>query len=495
MIPSPDLPHTLGALRASDWRSKTVHSELRDNLIARLRSGEPVFPGIVGFERTVVPEISQALLSGHNFILLGLRGQAKTRILRSLPRLLDEWIPAVDGCEIRDDPLKPLCAACHRRLAELGDDLPVRWVGRDERYCEKLATPDVTVADLIGDLDPIKAATRRLELADPEVIHFGLIPRSNRGIFAVNELPDLSGRIQVALFNLLEEGDVQIRGFPVRLPLDLSLVFSANPEDYTSRGNIITPLRDRIASQILTHYPESLEDALAITEQEAWTEREGGVPVHVPEYVRVLIEEVAFQARKSDFVDQRSGVSARMTISLLENVVSAAERRGILCDESPTVARPSDLFAALAAICGKIELVYDGEREGVAQVARVLIGKAVTQVFDARFPDAYQRGEEALKSGEPSVYADVLAWFGAEHTVDVTSDLSSRELYERLAAIPGLEDLARRFLEPQGEAEMAAAMEFVLEGLHQGSLLAKEDLGRSRSYRDMLAEMAESLER
>ena len=402
--PAAPSPRTLAELEAAGYRPRAVKREMRENLARRLRERQPLFPGIVGFERTVVPSIQNAILSGHDFILLGLRGQAKTRLLRALPALLDEWIPAVEGCEIRDDPLRPVCERCRRQRAAQGGGLPIRWVHRSERYHEKLATPDVTIADLIGDVDPIKAANRRLEFADPEVVHYGLVPRSNRGIFAVNELPDLQSRIQVGLLNILEEGDVQIRGFPLRLPLDLCLVFSANPEDYTNRGNIITPLRDRIASQILTHYPRSVEEALAITRQEAWRERDGGVAVRVPEWLELIVEEVAFQARASDFVDQSSGVSARMTIALMENVVSNAERRALLHGAPSAVARVADVFAASPAVSGKIELVYDGEREGVETVSRMLIGKALKAVFDQRMPDAYRASQ-----GAPGPYEELLA--------------------------------------------------------------------------------------
>ena len=480
----------LGELRAAGWRSRSVKDELRDNLIARLKAGEPTFPGIIGFDRTVVPQVENALLSRHDFILLGLRGQAKTRILRALPSLLDEHIPAVAGCAIHDDPTAPLCASCRRRLADEGDALPITWLGREERYREKLATPDVTIADLIGDVDPIKAANQRLDLSDPEVLHYGLLPRSHRGIFAVNELPDLAGRIQVGLLGILEEGDVQIRGFPLRLELDVLAVFSANPEDYTNRGNIITPLRDRIASQILTHYPRTREDGMAITQQESWQQRGGPVEVDLPDYLRLLVEEVAFQARANEFVDQASGVSARMTISLLENVLSNAERRALSAGRQRTVARTSDVFAATASISGKIELVYDGEREGVETVSRLLVGKAAAAVFAARFPDLY--AEAAAPEAGP--YAPVTAWFQAGGKVDVSDSTPDDELFEQLRAVPGLEDLARKYLTPADDAACGAAMELVLEGLHQGSLLAKEELTESRVYRDMLAEMAESLE-
>lgn len=480
---------TLGELERTGWRSQRVKDEMRSNLLAQMRSGTSLFPGIVGYEKTVVPQVVNAILSRHDFILLGLRGQAKTRILRSLTRFLDEWIPAVAGCEINDDPLAPVCSTCIRRRAEEGDALPITWLARDERYREKLATPDVTIGDLIGDLDPIKAATRKLTFADPEVIHFGIVPRSNRGIFAINELPDLQARIQVGLLNILEEGDVQIRGFPLRLPLDLCLVFSANPEDYTNRGSIITPLRDRIASQILTHYPQSLDEAAAITSQEAWTERDGGARLVVPPYLRSTIEDVAFQARASELVDQKSGVSARVSIALLENVISNAERRAVSQRVPASVARIGDVYAAGAAITGKIELVYEGEREGSQAVAHHLIGKAVLAVFERTFPDAYQPAE---KAGEGE-FQPIVAHFQNGRVLALSDEASDADVYSKLAAVKGLEPLARKYLACETEAECAAAMEFVLEGLHQKSLLAKDVAAGGRVFRDMFEEMVRGL--
>jgi len=486
-----DGPRTLGELRESGWRSRSVRGELRANLMDKLRRGERVFPGIVGFDETVVPAIQNAVLSGHSFILLGLRGQAKTRLVRALVALLDEWLPAVEGSELNEDPFRPISVPTLRRHGELGDALPVRWIHRDERYTEKLATPDATIADLIGDVDPIKAATRRLTFADPEVIHYGIIPRSNRGIFAINELPDLPARIQVGLFNILEEGDLQIRGFPVRLPLDLCPVFTANPEDYTSRGSIITPLRDRIASQILTHYPRTRAESMAITSQEAWIERGEGPALEVPGYLREMIDQAGIEARKNELVDQSSGVSARMTIALYENVCSNAERRALGNGEPRALARVADLYVAAPAVYGKLELVYDGEREGVRGVAEQVLRRAVKTVFDERFPDAY--AEEG--QGEGPVFDAILRWFQAGHEVEVADSFSAGALHERLAAIPGLEAVARRYLEPSDSAQAAAGMEFVLEGLAQSSLLARHEVTGGRHYRDMLSEMAESLRR
>src|SRR5262245_12420819 len=371
-------PSTLGELRAAVAaglvRRRSVRDEVRENLVARLRAGETLFPGIIGYDDTVVPQIVNAVLSRHNFILLGLRGQAKSRILRALTGLLDEALPVVPGCEIHDDPLAPLCASCRARVRTEGDALPVRWLARDERYVEKLATPDVTIADMIGDLDPIKAARAGLDLSDETTMHYGLLPRAHRGIFAINELPDLAGKIQVGLFNILQEGDVQIKGYPVRLPLDLLMVFSANPEDYTARGKIITPLKDRIGSEIRTHYPATRQDAMAITQQEAWLDRG---TVEVPPFVREAVEEIAFQARQESKIDKRSGVSQRLPISLLENVVSNAERRALLAGESIVVPRITDIYAALPAITGKFELEYEGELRGADNVARDVIRAAV----------------------------------------------------------------------------------------------------------------------
>jgi magnesium chelatase subunit I len=481
-------PRTLGELKASGWASRTVKQEMRANLIERIRSGAPLFPGIVGYDKTVVPQLENAILSQHDFILLGLRGQAKTRILRQLKAFLDEFIPAVQGCEINDDPLKPICASCRRHHDQLGEQLPITWLHRDERYREKLATPDVSIPDLIGDIDPIKAATRKLSFADEGVIHYGLVPRTNRGIFAINELPDLQPRIQVGLLNILEEKDVQVRGFPVRIPLDMLLVFSANPEDYTNRGNIITPLRDRIASQIMTHYPLTLADGVAITEQEAWTHRDSGVEVVVPPLMRELVEEIAVQARQSEYVDQGSGVSARMTISLLENIVSNAERRGLRTHETRVWPRLADVHGAIAAISGKVELVYEGEQEGPTSVARHLIGKAVKAMFARYFPDAHKtRGKD---SATAPVYKPIVEWFAGGRNVEISDESSARELYDGLREVAGLEAVASKHLKLERFEELGPAMEFVLEGLHQYSILSRERVdGGGTSYGDMLKSM------
>ena len=498
-------PRTLGELKSSGHRSRSVKDELRENVIAHLRAGGPLFPGVMGYEQTVEPQIVNALLSRHDFILLGLRGQAKTRLLRSLPRFLDEWIPAIAGCPLHSDPYHPLTHFARQRLEEHGDATPIEWLHRDTRYQEKLATPDVTIADLIGDIDPIKAATLKLDYSDERVIHYGIIARSNRGIFAINELPDLQPRIQVGLLNILEEKDFQIRGFPVRIPLDVAMVFSANPEDYTNRGNIITPLRDRINSQIVTHYPLTRDEGVAITRQEAWTERGAGIEVVVPQFMRDLVEEVAIQARKSEYVDQNSGVSARLPIALLENLVSNAERRGLATGETRVVTRVCDLQHAVSAVSGKVELVLEGEQEGALNVARALLGRGVKAVFQQRFPDAFKprraRGRSATppqEEGEPqaaSEYRPVLEWFSAGgHVLRIGDDMSAKEFALTLSQVTGLGALAARYLEPRDADEHAVAMELALEGLHQSSMLSRERTdGTATEYKDMLKSMLSGL--
>ena len=481
-------PETIKALKVTDYRPRTVKQEIRRNLVGMIERGESLFPGIVGYEKTVLPQIENAIMSGHDFILLGLRGQAKTRILRQLTRFLDEWSPAIEGCELNDDPLNPICPSCKRRVAAEGDAVPIHWIHREERYREKLATPDVTIADLIGDIDPIKAANKRLSYSDPEVMHYGIVPRTNRGIFAINELPDLQPRIQVGLLNILEEKDIQIRGFPIRLPLDIQIVFSANPEDYTNRGNIITPLRDRIASQIMTHYPYTLDDAMKVTEQEAWVSRGDGIEVVVPTYIRELVETVALQARKSSYVDQGSGVSVRMTISLMENLISNAERRAIRTGERRQAVRICDLQNGIASISGKVELVYEGEQEGAVAVAKHLLGKAVKEVFAKHFPDAYKAKEK--NEGAPSEYDAIFRWFAQGKRVEISDELSTREFHQRLSQVTGLEELPKRYLGIKESIEVPTAMEFILEALHQNSILAKERTDTSAlAYTDMFSTM------
>ena len=465
------LPTTLGALRreidAGRVPRRPVKTDIRENLIRKLRTNESLFPGIVGYDDSVVPQIVNAILSRHNFILLGLRGQAKTRILRALTSLLDAELPVVPNCEIHDEPVAPLCAACRARSAEAGDDLPIEWLARDARYVEKLATPDVTIADMIGDLDPIKAARASLQLSDEMTMHYGLVPRANRGIFAINELPDLAGKIQVGLFNILQEGDVQIKGYPVRLPLDLLMVFSANPEDYTARGKIITPLKDRIGSEIRTHYPSSRQHAMQITQQEAWTDRSGvELQLRVPEFVREVVEEIAFQARQDQKIDKRSGVSQRLPISLLENVVSNAERRAVLTGEPLAVPRITDIYAALPAITGKFELEYEGELKGADNVARELIRASVGNVFNGWYPAADLR--------------QITEWFDLGGTLQIDDTLSAAELLARTSAVQGLHDLAREARPGKKTSEplLAAAVDFVLEGLYAQRKISRSDEGQ-----------------
>jgi magnesium chelatase subunit I len=473
-------PKTLGELRQAiaggRIARRSVRSEVRENLIRKLRDGEEIFPGIIGYDETVVPQVVNAILSRHNFILLGLRGQAKTRLLRALSSLLDEAIPVVPGCEINDDPLAPVCAACRHRVRDEGDGLEIAWRPRDLRYVEKLATPDVTIADMVGDLDPIKAAKAGLQLSDELTMHYGLLPRANRGIFAINELPDLAGKIQVGLFNILQEGDVQIKGFPVRLPLDLLLVFSANPEDYTARGKIITPLKDRIGSEIRTHYPASRAAAMSITAQEAWLARDGesaAGPPAVPEYICEIVEEIAFQARSDSKIDKRSGVSQRLPITCLENVVSNAERRALLAGESSVVPRVTDVYAALPSITGKFELEYEGELRGAGNVAADLIRAAVGNVFMGYFDTADLR--------------QVVEWFEMGGTLQVSDLTPAEQLLADTAEIQGLHDVARRQVARAGESPegLASAVDFVLEGLH-----AQKKISRNEEWRYQAAEPA-----
>jgi magnesium chelatase subunit I len=460
------LPRTLGELRQSPFseerlRSRRVKDELRDNLIAKLRSGGPVFSGIVGYDDTVVPQIVNAVLSRHNFILLGLRGQAKSRLLRALTSLLDPQLPYVAGCEIHDHPYAPLCRRCKEEIAQLGDATPIAYLTPDERYVEKLATPDVTIADLIGDIDPIKAARGGHALASDLTVHYGLLPRANRGIFAVNELPDLAGKIQVGLFNIMQEGDVQIKGYPIRLPLDVALVFSANPEDYTARGKIVTPLKDRIGSEIRTHYPATVEEGIAITAQEAWTQRNGH-KLHLPKYVREVIERVAFAAREDKKIDKRSGVSQRLPISCMENVISNAERRAIRHGETHVVPRIGDVYAALPAITGKLELEYEGEMKGADHVGRELIRTATAKTYDGYF-----KGVDVQQ---------IVQWFDLGGEIQLADSASAQETLNALRGIQGLmEKTSRLNVGPKDTAEsQVSAAEFVLEGLH-----AHKRIGRS----------------
>jgi magnesium chelatase subunit I len=451
-------PGTLGELkRIPDFdaraASRSVKDEIRRNLFCIMEKNEPLFPGVHGYEDTVVPQIVNALLSRHNFILLGLRGQAKSRILRALVQLLDAEIPVVAGCEINDDPLRPICRACRERIAAEGDGMSIAWMPRDQRFVEKLATPDVTIADIIGDVDPIRAARGGRDLSDELTIHYGLLPRANRGIFAINELPDLSGKIQVGLFNIMQEGDIQIKGYPLRLPLDVLLVFTANPEDYTARGKIITPLKDRMGAEIRTHYPSTIEEGMTITAQEAWTDRGSARKVEVPGYLRHVIEEIAFQARDDKRVDRRSGVSQRVPISALESVVSSAEQRAARTGESTSVARVADVYAALPAITGKLELEYEGELKGADTVARELVRTAVGRVFSKHFAEVN--------------FQSVIQWFELGGELKLPELVTNRERFQQLSNIQGLLEHIHRLgvTNQKDQGAAAAAAEMILEGL------------------------------
>jgi magnesium chelatase subunit I len=501
-------PATFGELKAGGYEPRGVKQEMRENLRRALSAGENPFPGIYGYERTVLPALHNAILSRHDLLLLGLRGQAKTRLLRMLVNLLDPEIPAIAGSELNEDPFRPITKYGRRTLSEKGDATPLVWIPREERYREKLATPDVTIADLIGDVDPIKAATERRSYSDEEVIHFGIVPRTNRGIFAINELPDLQPRIQVGLLNILEERDLQIRGFPIRIPLDILLVFSANPEDYTNRGNIITPLKDRISSQILTHYPEDVKVAAKITAQEAWLDRDGEPRAEVPDFFRELVEEIAFAARSSEFVDQSSGVSARMPISALETLVSNLERRGLANREARVLPRLCDLPATLPAITGKVEMVYEGEQQGAEVVAKKLIGSAVKKIFDARFPapDAGRPTERRRteldetadegagpRRGRPPapekvhpLYEPILEWFSNGNKVTLSDDTPFAQHVAELESVPGLRKAVEEHFAPASPEELALGMELVLEGLTLHLKIARQDLDSRVSYAEML---------
>jgi magnesium chelatase subunit I len=467
-------PSTLGELKQTEWASparvaRTVKDELRENLICLLENGAPLFPGIVGYEDTVVPQLVNAILSRHNFILLGLRGQAKSRILRQLVTLLDEEIPVLAGSEVNDSPFAPISKYGRDLVAERGDDAPVAWLGRDSRFVEKLATPDVTIADMIGDVDPIKAARGGHVLSDELTMHFGLLPRAHRGIFAINELPDLAGKIQVGLFNIMQEGDVQLKGYPVRLNLDVALVFTANPEDYTARGKIITPLKDRIGSEIVTHYPHTVELGTTITKQEAWVDRPGR-PFRLPDFIAELVERVAFEARDDKRVDRRSGVSQRLPITLLENVVSSAERRAIATREKPVVPRVADVYAALPAITGKLELEYEGELQGAETIARDLIRRAAGTTFEARVGGAN--------------VDDIVHWFDEGGALKINADERSEACLKGFSVVPGLLDLVDRvgLAVKKDPATMVAACELVLEGLVAEKRISRsEEMGYVRA--------------
>jgi magnesium chelatase subunit I len=473
---------TLGQLKQTDYKSESVKDELRRNLIAQLQQKhEGGFEGIIGFEDTVIPDLQTAILSRHNILLLGLRGQAKTRIARLLVNLLDEYVPYIVGSDLYDDPLNPISWFGHNIINEKGDDTPIAWIHRSERYTEKLATPDVTVADLIGDVDPIKAATLKLTYSDERVIHFGLIPRAHRGIFVINELPDLQARIQVSLFNILQERDIQIRGFKLRLPLDIQFVFTANPEDYTNRGSIVTPLKDRIESQILTHYPRSVEISRKITQQEASLTPEQRTTVEADGLVKDLVEQIAFEARNSEFIDKKSGVSARLTISAYENLISNAERRMIINHEERTFVRISDFLGVIPAITGKIELVYEGELEGPAKVANILIGKAIKTLLLKYFPDP----EKAKKAKAPNPYAEIINWFSDGNSLAVMDDLPLAKYKELLHSVTGLKELVKKIHPTLMESQQLILMEFILHGLAEFSQLSKGFLDNGFAFADM----------
>ena len=473
--------NTLGSLIQSGYQSKSIKDELRHNLREKIKSGKPVFEGVHGFENTVIPELERAILSRHNINLLGLRGQAKTRLARKMIELLDEYMPIVDGSEINDDPLQPISRFAKDLIAEKGDATPIKWIHRSERFFEKLATPDVTVADLIGDVDPIKAANLKLSYADDRVIHFGMIPRANRCIFVINELPDLQARIQVALFNILQEGDIQIRGFKLRMPLDMQFVFTANPEDYTNRGSIVTPLKDRIGSQILTHYPDTIKIARTITEQEAKIDATQSDLVFIPSLARDLLEQISFEARESEYIDHKSGVSARMSITALENLVSTAERRALKSGADTTTIRLSDFMGIIPSITGKVELVYEGEQEGAAEVAQHLIGDAIHTFFPAYFPKI----EKLEKQDERNAYSDVIEWFFTESGFELLDDCSDEEYKKILDAIVPLEILIKKYQPNVDAHEKHFMKEFILWGLVEYNKLSKDRLSDGYQFKDM----------
>jgi len=472
---------TLGQLKAAGYKSTSIKDELRNNLREKIKSGKPVFEGVHGFENTVIPELERAILSRHNINLLGLRGQAKTRLARKMIELLDEYIPFVTGSEINDDPLNPISRFAKDLIEEKGDETPISWLHRSDRFFEKLATPDVTVADLIGDVDPIKAANLKLSYADDRVIHFGMIPRANRCIFVINELPDLQARIQVALFNILQEGDIQIRGFKVRMPLDMQFVFTANPEDYTNRGSIVTPLKDRIGSQILTHYPENIAIARTITEQESKLDQNQTDIVYVPSLARDILEQISFEARESEFIDNKSGVSARMSITAFENLISTAERRALISGVDKTTLRLSDFIGIIPAITGKVELVYEGEQEGADVVAESLIGSAIRTLFPEYFPKI----EKLEKPDEKTPYSDVVEWFFAESGFELLDDASDAEYESILDEVTPLDELLKKYQPQLAKEDQYFMKEFVLWGLVEYRKLSKDRFAKGNQFRDI----------
>ncbi|WP_423999770.1 magnesium chelatase [Maribacter sp. IgM3_T14_3] len=472
---------TLGELKAAGYETKSVKDELRDNLIEKIKKGEDAFPGVWGYEDTVIPELERAILSRHNINLLGLRGQAKTRLAHLMVNLLDEYIPVVEGSEINDDPMKPMSRYAMELIKEKGDDTPVTWMHKDERFAEKLATPDVTVADLIGDVDPIKAANLKLSYADDRVIHFGMIPRANRCIFVINELPDLQARIQVSLFNILEEGDIQIRGFKLRLPLDIQFVFTANPEDYTNRGSIVTPLKDRIGSQILTHYPDDIEIARKITEQEAKLDSRQTDAVYVPDLAKDLLEQIIFEARESEYVDAKSGVSARTSITAFENLLSTAERRSLLNGGDHTMVRLSDFLGIIPSITGKIELVYEGEQEGADGVAAILIDDAVKSLFPKYFPKI----NKLERKDEETVYDELLHWFFQGEGIELMDDFTDEEYKRALDSIPALNQLLKDHQPGYDVKDVYFLKELLLWGLVSYKKLNKQRFTDGFEFKDL----------
>ncbi len=482
---------TFGELKKSGYISKPIKEEIRANLINKIKAKEDAFPGILGYEDSVIPDTERALLSRHNILFLGLRGQAKTRMARQMVELLDEYIPVIAGSEINDDPFNPISRYALDLLEKEGDKTPIDWLHRSKRYGEKLATPDVSVADLIGDIDPIKAANLKLSFADERVLHYGIIPRSNRCIFVINELPDLQARIQVSLFNILEEGDLQIRGFKLRLPLDVMFVFTANPEDYTNRGSIVTPLKDRIESQILTHYPKSLETALAITAQEADIIAEQEQRVKISDLIKRLIEQVAFEARENELVDKKSGVSARLTIAAYENAISAAERRAILQDEPVTQVWLSDLTGIIPSITGKIELVYEGEQEGPFQVAYNLLDRAIRTQFVQYFPNPdtlkKKKGKETAPAENP--YKSIIKWFDGGNSLNIILESKDADKIKMLYNVDGLYALVKKYYHAADEKENALLMEFVLHGLAGYSLISKKIVEGKIEFKDLMGSM------
>ncbi|MBU2972984.1 AAA family ATPase [Zobellia sp. B3R18] len=480
---------TLGELKEACYKVKSVKDELRDNLIQRIKKGEETFPGVWGYEDSVIPELERAILSRHNINLLGLRGQAKTRLAHLMVNLLDEYIPVVEGSEINDDPLKPMSRYAMELIKEKGNDTPISWLHRDARFAEKLATPDVTVADLIGDVDPIKAANLKLSYADDRVIHFGMIPRANRCIFVINELPDLQARIQVSLFNILEEGDIQIRGFKLRLPLDIQFVFTANPEDYTNRGSIVTPLKDRIGSQILTHYPDDIETARKITEQEAKLDSRQTDSIYVPDLAKDLLEQIIFEARDSEYVDAKSGVSARTSITAFENLLSTAERRALVTDADKTMVRLSDFMGIIPAITGKIELVYEGEQEGADGVAEILIDDAVKSLFPKYFPAINKLERKDAKTP----YDDLLSWFFQGEGFELLDEFTDEEYKRTLDSIPELSQLIKEHQPDFPKEDMYFLKELVLWGLVSHKKLSKNRFAEGYQFKDLYGSYIDGL--